>query len=102
MKVLYWPQLDERKTPEVSLEDFHSKLKRKRPDLWAMVRETIKQAEKPGGIEALRKSQWVSRLSGSDPIWEFRIPPTKRGGEVRIYFCSNWEMTIVLYVSTKN
>ncbi len=89
MKVLFWPQLDEKEICEVSIEDFLSKLKINHPALWALIRKTIELAQKPRGIDALRKSQYVGILRGlQDPIWEFRIPPIKRkGGVVRIYFC---------------
>ncbi len=90
MKVYFYPQLDEKKTPKVSLEDFLSNLRLDHPDLWTLVRKTIEQAEKPEGIDVLRKSQRVSILRGlQDPIWEFRIPPRRRGGVVRIYFFFN-------------
>jgi len=75
---------------DVSLEDFLANLKLDRhTDLWALVRQTIKMAESPGGLEALRKTQRVGKLRGlKESIWEFRIPPKNRkGGVVRIYFC---------------
>jgi len=89
--VLFWPQTDDSVGANVSVEDFLSKLKlkKKHPDLWALVRRTIEKAEKPGGLQALEDSEYLGSLRGiREPIWEFRIPPkNRRGGVVRIYFC---------------
>jgi len=93
MRVFYWPYWKEEEKAEGSLDDFLSKLKlEKHADLWALARKTIEEAEKPKGLEILKANQRVGPLKGvKEPIWEFRIPPRKRGGVVRIYFCHKKE-----------
>lgn len=100
MRILYWPQCGEKDSGDVSLEDFLSRLKlKKHPDLWTLVRNTIKKAEEPQGWAALRGTGWVRPLREiKEPIWEFRIPPTRRGGVVRIYFCHKGDDSIVCLV----
>jgi hypothetical protein len=65
-----------------SINRFFKDLKKKSPALWAMTTETLKKAKREKDLQLFVKNERVSRLAGvSEPLWEFRIPPTnKRGG----------------------
>lgn len=70
-----------------SVYKFLKKLMKDRPDLWALTNSTLKEAQKLDDLKRFEKNKWVGKLKKEDsPIYEFRIPPTKRGGVVRIYF----------------
>jgi phage-related protein len=59
-----------------------------RAELSAKFRSTIETIERHG-IEYLKETQpkWVSPLSHiSEPLSELRIPPTRKGGVLRVYF----------------
>lgn len=82
MNILYYPDRDD-------IENTGSMLKKimKRPDLWALTRETLKKVEKSSNLDFLIKTDWVGKLSHcKHPIFEFKIPPQKKGGVVRLYF----------------
>ena len=66
---------------------FLKKLLKDRPDLWALTNSTLKEAQKLDDLKYFEKNKWVGKLKKEDsPVNEFRIPPAKRGGVVRIYF----------------
>ncbi len=89
MRVVYYPDqenIESGKGP--SLHDL-DKIKKKRPDLWALVYETMKKVKKADNLDFLKnkKEPWVAPLKYSKkPVHEFRIPPIKSGGVVRLYF----------------
>jgi hypothetical protein len=65
---------------------FFKKLQRSNPDLWSLTWRTLKDAEKSSNLQNFRKD-WVERLPNvAVPLFEFRIPPQRRGGVVRLYF----------------
>ncbi len=83
--------------------------KEKPPKYWILVKETLETAKKKESLDFLFASGGVMKLSGcSEPIHEFRIPPSKKGGVVRIYFAYNpdnnkeiWLFSAELKKSTK-
>ena len=89
MKVLFWPYWKATNEAAGSLEDFLSKLKlrKKYPKLLALAKSTVKRAGNPEGLLALRENGWAAKLRNENDIWEFRIPPRRKGGVLRIYFC---------------
>jgi hypothetical protein len=89
MKVLFWPHWRQVEENAGNLKEFLKKLKieRRYPDLFALAKATIQEAERPEGLEALIETKRALMLRHQIGIWEFRIPPTRRGGVLRIYFC---------------
>ena len=60
---------------------------RRQPDLFSLVKKTMERVEKMKDLDMLSKEKWAGRLKGTKySIFEFRIPPRRRGGVVRIYF----------------
>ena len=85
---MYYPSCTENETEKGPIENFLSTLQKKRSDLWSLVDETLRKVGEAENLDALIKSKYVGRLKRQkEPIFEFRIPPTKKGGVVRIYFC---------------
>jgi len=78
---------------------FLDKLKKERPDLWTLVYQTMDKVRNASDLTFLVRQKWVEKLKGTKlPIWEFRIPPQKRGGVVRSYFAykKNCQNTIII------
>lgn len=66
---------------------FLKKLEKRRPDLFALIRETLEKVKNSPNLNDLKKQGWVERLPYlKAPIFEFRIPPKKPGGVTRLYF----------------
>ena len=87
MNVIFCPNLTEFDEIEGQFKKLFNDLKKKHPKLFALVRTTIEKVKKSQNLSDLERQRWVSRLSeASLPIYEFRIPPTKKGGVVRLYF----------------
>ncbi len=88
MQVAYYPSCTENETEKGPIKNFLSKLGRNHPDLLSFVDSTLRKVEEGSNLNALKKNKWVERLhSVPESIFEFRIPPRRRGGVVRIYFC---------------
>ena len=89
MKVLFWPYWNQADEGTGNLEGFLTKLKlqAKHPKLYALAKATVRKAGDPGGLEAQRQSGYAAKLRHESDLWEFRIPPKRRGGVLRIYFC---------------
>jgi phage-related protein len=89
LKVRFYPDLSGENTGATSVFRTIEKLKRKHQELYSLVREVLLDVEKNcDDLSMYQKRAQVSRLrNSSEPIWEFRIPKTRRGGVVRIYFC---------------
>ncbi len=88
MKVTFYPGHEE-------VDDLHGpvgklfKDLKKYPILFRLVKDTLADVKKPAvtNLEDFVKTQWVSRLSHvKEPLYEFRIPPRRKGGVVRLYF----------------
>ena len=59
------------------------------PDVYALCESTLKDVMKSGNLDALFAPGIVRKLKNNKTykIFEFRIPPKRRGGVLRIYFC---------------
>lgn len=81
----------------------------RQPQLFAMVRNTmakVKNSDDLNDLNDLINQGWVSRLANCDyPIYEFRIPPQRRQGVVRLYFAykkSSLNTIIILSAEIKS
>lgn len=56
--------------------------------MWSLVNRTLSSiTDGTTNLELLKTQKWVSNISYSKyPLFEFRIPPRRRGGVVRLYF----------------
>lgn len=96
MKVVYFPDRKDSKGPVIR---FLEKLKKERPELWTLVDQTLKKVERSSSLDDLIRQRWVGHLKKiKAPIFEFRIPPRKQGGVIRLYFAykENDSSTIVI------
>lgn len=88
------------------IKKFFKKLENKHPKLWALTYTTLKEVEKSENLDMLKRDSRVGALKYiSEPILEFRIPPTKSGGVVRLYFSymsKNKDSIIILSAERKN
>jgi len=88
MRFSWYPQfLDPDATAKV--QKFIQKDLKKYPDLLSRVRTFLVSVEKVENLDSYYKSGEMAKLEGA--LHEMRIPPTRRGGVVRIYFCVNPE-----------
>jgi hypothetical protein len=98
MKIFFYPDFEfsdnagdnlEKRIGESSgsIVKFLDKLRIKRPELWSLVKTTLTNAQNDILFDLLKRQSWIEPLVGTkEPIHEFRIPPTKKGGVVRLYF----------------
>ena len=87
MKVINYPDSSDIEETTGPLSRFYKDLKRNYPKLWSLVRETLEKVERSSNLNDLERQGWVERLPHLNvPIYEFRIPPTKKGGVARLYF----------------
>lgn len=76
-------------TAKEKVQIFIQKDLKKYHDLQLRVRDFLALVKKTENLEPYYKSQEISKLDGA--LQEMRIPPRRRGGVVRIYFCLNPE-----------
>jgi hypothetical protein len=70
-----------------SFNKFFKNLKKEYPALFALTRNTLKDVKKADDLSLWENNKRAGRLKWvKEPIWEFRIPPTRSGGVVRLYF----------------
>lgn len=90
MNVIYYPDKTEINTKEEHkgpVVRFLEDLSEKQPDLWALVNETMDLVKRSSNLRALENNKWIRNLKGIKlPIKEFRIPPKRQRGVVRLYF----------------
>jgi hypothetical protein len=87
MNVIFCPNLHGLDDVEGQFKKLFQYLRKKHPDLFALVRTTIEEVEKKSNIDMLIRQEKVALLNYAKvPLYEFRIPPQRRGGVVRLYF----------------
>jgi hypothetical protein len=87
MKVTYYRDQTDFEEGDGPILRFIRDLQSAKPHLFALVRETMMDVAKIDNLEKYKKTKWVKKIpKQSKPIFEFRIPPTKSGGVVRLYF----------------
>lgn len=92
MRIVTFPALRPLYGGEGPVQKFLSSLKRKRADLWTLVDQQMRTARNLENLRAFELAEIVGRLGEvKAPLYEFRIPKTRRGGVVRIYFCYRTE-----------
>jgi len=88
MRYTWYPVfLDPDATPKVKI--FLRKDLKKYPDLLLRVQDFLKKVEQVTRLDQYYKTGEMEKLEGN--LHEMRIPPKRRGGVVRIYFCVNPE-----------
>ena len=68
------------------IDKLFSFLMSKHKDLWSLIKTTIEKAHEYSDLSVFEKQGIVGKLKNKLNIYEFRIPPTRRGGVVRLYF----------------
>lgn len=99
LEIVYYPDQDSLEDPLGPIGRFYKDLRKSHPDLWALVHQATKSVKDAPDLESLKNQKWVERISYSNyPLYEFRIPPQRRGGVVRLYFAykKNNSKTIVI------
>lgn len=87
VKIIYYPDREDLEDKSGPIGRFLKDLRKDRPDLWAIVYQTMKSIRTRADLETLKRQRWAAQISYSKcPLYEFRIPPQKRGGVVRLYF----------------
>ncbi|MDA3849638.1 MAG: hypothetical protein PF447_00020 [Spirochaetaceae bacterium] len=72
MQIVYYPEHTEG-DPLGPISKFLNKLRKKRPDLWALVKATLKTARESSSLNSLEVTERVKLLKGvKEPI--IRIP----------------------------
>lgn len=102
MKITFYPDYEDIK--EITSIDslvsgsigrlFKDLKKEKPPKLWIMVRNTMEKVTSVSNLDMFKSNEWVKHIDGK--IWEFRIPPTKQGGVIRLYFGYKAEDHIII------
>ena len=88
LKFSWYPHfLDPDATAKV--QKFIQKDLKKYPALLLRVHDFLSAVEKVENLDSYYKSEEMAKLDGA--LHEMRIPPKRRGGVVRIYFCVNPE-----------
>lgn len=88
MTIHYYPDISGGSPTAGSVLKFIDHLAKDEPKLYAMVRSTIDKLSIPGATMDSILPTWHGNLSHlSAPIRELRIPPTRSGGVVRLYYC---------------
>lgn len=97
MRIVTFPDLRPLRGGEGPVQKFLSSLRRKRADLWTLVDQLMRAVKDLENLKPYEQSEVVGKLGEiKAPLYEFRIPKTKRGGVVRIYFCYKEPGCIVL------
>lgn len=86
MNVIFYPNLQEMDNVTGKIDKLFKFLRSKRPDLWRMVLTIIEKVNKYSNLDILERQEIVGKLRNKPHIYEFRIPPTKSGGVIRLYF----------------
>ena len=90
MKLTWYPVfLDPEAKPKV--EKFIQKDLKKHNDLVLRVRAFLEAIKNVSTLEQYFETEEIAKVEGE--LLEMRIPPQRRGGVVRIYFCINPEDT---------
>jgi len=86
MKIVLFPErLPDEDTP---IYELLKSLERDHPReaaLFKSIKNKLENSTDMTKFDQLRKLGYIERLK--DELWEFRIPPKKKGGVLRIYFC---------------
>lgn len=87
MKFEWFPEeLDSQATATV--KKFLSKGLKKHSDLRAKVKAFMQKVEETEDLQKFFDAETIAPLHGNKKgLYEMRIPPERRGGVVRIYFC---------------
>ncbi len=82
--ILYQDNIENNKG---SVVRFLEKLRNERPDLWTQVSVTLNKVMESSNLGIFERQGRVEKLKRTSvPIYEFKIPPTRKGGVVRLYF----------------
>lgn len=84
MRLTWYPQhLDPSASAKV--KEFFTKELKKHADLRERVGSFLENIAKVNDLQLLFEAEKIAPLSGG--LYEMRIPPRRRGGVVRIYYC---------------
>jgi hypothetical protein len=88
MNIIYDPDLHDKNEDEGPVLKFFKKLRNEHPPkLWVLVKSTLEKVENSMDMETLERQGWVRKITYQNvPLFEFRIPPQRRGGVARLYF----------------
>lgn len=89
MNIVYYVDIEDinDKNAVGPIKHFFKNLKNQKPDLFSLTMKTMEKVEEYRNLDILERQNRVSKLKNCDqPIYEFRIPPRRRGGVVRLYF----------------
>lgn len=86
MHVIYYPDRENLLDKSGSIGRVFKNLQQKRPDLWALTRSIIMEVEDSPDLEKWKRQGYIKKIHSDFPIFEFKIPPKKQGGVVRLYF----------------
>lgn len=88
MRIRHWPQdrpEDFRNGPVASVLQV---VQERDPQLWALVWDRLREAgREETQLAQFERQGWAERLRYTEGLYEFKFPPTRRQGVVRIYFC---------------
>lgn len=86
MKVLAYPD-NETDNSHGPIGRFLKDLQKNHVQLWSTVNSLLDKVKRKSNLDEYFATEWVKRLPKTkEKLFEFRIPPTRRGGVVRIYF----------------
>ena len=104
MKIVHYPDQDNLEDESGSIGRFLKKLGKNHPDLWALTHQTMKSVKAAPDLESFKSQKWVDHISSKYPLYEFKIPPQRRGGVVRLYFAhkkNNPNIIVILSAELK-
>ena len=88
MTVVFYKDLTNEEKGSGPMARFFKALRKERPpQLWSLVKETIEDVRKASDLKALERLGWVEKMPKTKcRLYEFRIPPNRQKGVVRMYF----------------
>lgn len=87
MTIIYYRFLNDLEGATGPIARFMKDLIKKRPDLATLVKSTLDEVNKSITLDLFFRQEIAAKVDHcSEPIYEFRIPKTRKGGVVRLYF----------------
>ena len=88
MRIRHWPQDRPEDLKNGPVAKVLQVIIKRDPQLWDFVREQLQKAGQEETTLAQFESQgWAERLRYTKGLYEFKFPPQRRQGVMRIYFC---------------
>ena len=97
MTVQFWP-LDSVPEDGFSLKKRLSSIRKSHSDLFSLFDEKMVRLSQPGATVESLGASYSNKMTGHSGISELRIPPSRRGGVGRYYYCNHPKETDTIVI----